>query len=646
GVAFTGFRHGLPYIDFPDEMTIWTMGRATFDPTWTMFQPQYPPGLLAISSAIQRIEIASGNPYPDPAATIEAMRFTSVCAFTLALMLTMLVAYRMQGPLAATIAGLCWLAVPLANYQAKVATIDAWVCLWFITSIAAGVEGFYRRSVKWIVLSLALAIIATLFKWQSAAALGMSFLACTVFWRSNRRLFGILAVALLAIIGAFSYWVVFIHKALEGGVYLPGTTTSFPTLATLLENLRIQLAGVGPGFMFGLLPIAGLLLALLLAEPRKRLYGQMGLWTFPLVILAFDAVISFAGSGVYRRHYLAEITLQAILAGIAVSLLWQWRKSIRIVRGLGPRLNRAISALPTFLVLILFAVQWFPMISESLAMDAEMVRPDRRAAFANWANSTATDGPLLVSDPLVDAAIQTLYGYKGRALVTPYNQGTSIFPRVDDITAQMIAAKNIRYVILPPYVDITHIGVPLTRLIAYDAYDPRYRGSEWAAYYVGDLPLLPPDQVASFGGTIFLRGYSLLRASPSIGFQAMQTDQVCPGESLALRWLWSAGHTPDRYYSFFLHLSSDKTGEISAPINGQQPVSDARPTITWNHPDELLVGPLSIFSLPKDLSPGKYELWLGLFDANATGSGAYLTLPDGKHYHVLTSLAVGACPSS
>src|SRR5579859_3848597 len=80
-VAFTGFRHGLPYIDFPDEVTIWTMGHATFDPSWPMFQPQYPPGLLAISSAIQRIEIAGGNPFLDPSATIETMRFTSVCAF-------------------------------------------------------------------------------------------------------------------------------------------------------------------------------------------------------------------------------------------------------------------------------------------------------------------------------------------------------------------------------------------------------------------------------------------------------------------------------------------------------------------------------------------------------------------------------------
>src|SRR5258708_4618239 len=240
-LTFVGFRHGLPYIDFPDEMTIWTMGRATFDPSWTMFQPQYPPGILAVSSVVQQAEIAGGNPYVDPATTVEVMRFTSVCAFTLTLALTMLIAYRINGALTGVIAGLCWLAVPLANYQAKVATIDAWVCMWFIASIAAGVEGYYRRSKVWIALSLVLAIIATLFKWQAAAALGMPILSCFTFWTTNRRLMIKQLAFYLIIVGLFSYWVIFVHKALEGGVYLPGPTTSFPTVIALLSNLRIQL---------------------------------------------------------------------------------------------------------------------------------------------------------------------------------------------------------------------------------------------------------------------------------------------------------------------------------------------------------------------------------------------------------------------
>src|SRR5581483_8559292 len=56
-LAASGYRHGLPYIDFPDEMTIWTMGRAYVDPSWTMFQPVYPPGLLIVSSTIQRLQM-------------------------------------------------------------------------------------------------------------------------------------------------------------------------------------------------------------------------------------------------------------------------------------------------------------------------------------------------------------------------------------------------------------------------------------------------------------------------------------------------------------------------------------------------------------------------------------------------------------
>ena len=166
----TGYRHSLPYIDYPDEMTIWTMGRAFYDPAWTMFQPEYPPGLLIVSSTVQRLQKASGNPFLDPGGTIEIMRLTSV---------------------AGLVAGLCWLVLPAVNSQAKVATIDAWVCMWFMASIAAGLEGWYRRSVGWIALSLLFAIIATLFKWQAAAALGLAGLACLTFWNGQRRLIGL-----------------------------------------------------------------------------------------------------------------------------------------------------------------------------------------------------------------------------------------------------------------------------------------------------------------------------------------------------------------------------------------------------------------------------------------------------------------------
>src|SRR5258708_3869516 len=172
-LAGTGYRHGLPYIDYPDEMTIWTMGRATMDPTWKMFQPEYPPGLLVVSSTVQRAQIALGDPFINVAGTVGVMRLTSVIACVVTLMVIMLLAFRLAGPIAGTVAGLCWMVLPLADYQAKMATIDAWVTAWFILSIAAGIEGWYRKSTRWIFASLLLAIIATLFKWQAAAALIM-----------------------------------------------------------------------------------------------------------------------------------------------------------------------------------------------------------------------------------------------------------------------------------------------------------------------------------------------------------------------------------------------------------------------------------------------------------------------------------------
>jgi hypothetical protein len=95
-----------------------------------------------------------------------------------------------------------------------------------------------------------------------------------------------------------------------------------------------------------------------------------------------------------------------------------------------------------------------------------------------------------------------------------------------------------------------------------------------------------------------------------------------------------------RVYAAYLHLYADKTGEIGTSFNGQQLVSDQRPTITWTNPGELLIGPRSAWSLPADLQPGDYELWLGIFEPV---SGARLVLPGRADHHVLATIHVQNC---
>jgi hypothetical protein len=595
-----------------------------------MFQPEYPPGLLIVSSTIQRVQIALGDPYLNPAGTIEAMRFLSVLAFTVTLALVMLLAQRFAGPLAGTIAGLCWLLLPLANYQAKVATIDSWLCMGFIASIAAGVEGYRRQSngtspqgFRWMALSLALAMVATLFKYQGAAALGMAGLASLSLWKSDRRRMLVVILAYLLIVGAFSYWVVFVHRALEGGLYLPGTTTSRPTIDTIAINVLYQLSDIGPVLIFGGLAVIGLLLSFILPSARQRLHGQMALFAFPVIIVVFDTILSFNGARLFNRQYLAAMTLLAILAGIAVALLW------RIADVAARRAGQPGVAFVTKALLIgLIGVPLAGMASESRAIALDLSRPDRRALFAEWARTTATDGPMMITDPTTAAAVQTLYGYRGRPIETPYNDGTSIYPAESDVTQAMVDAKNIRYIVASPHFKGERLTAPLTRLIAFDT-DDHLRGSAWAAYYVGALPTLPPERWITFGGQIQVRGFSI------------STQTACPGAPLETQLLWGAVQHPTNYYAMYFHLFSEKTGEIGTAINGRPPVSEERPTISWTVPDELLVGPRTRWSLPADLPPGDYQLWLGVYEP--TG-GTRLTLPDGKDHDVLAKVSISPCP--
>src|SRR4051812_10094497 len=147
-LAATGYRHALPYIDMDDEMTGWAMGRAVYDPSFSLYQPQFPPGLLLVHSTIQKIQIAQGDPFPNVGGEIAVMRLLSLMLTMISLVLVMVVAYRMAGPLAATVAGLLWAVHPLINFRAKIGSIDPWLWATFMISIAAFVEGWHRKSIR------------------------------------------------------------------------------------------------------------------------------------------------------------------------------------------------------------------------------------------------------------------------------------------------------------------------------------------------------------------------------------------------------------------------------------------------------------------------------------------------------------------
>jgi 4-amino-4-deoxy-L-arabinose transferase-like glycosyltransferase len=113
------------------------------------------------------------------------------------------------------------------------------------------------------------------------------------------------------------------------------------------------------------------------------------------------------------------------------------------------------------------------------------------------------------------------------------------------------------------------------------------------------LPDLANPLEAHFGQEIQLYGYDLAETS------------LQPGGSLDLTLYWQALDVPTEDYNVFVHLISAADGEIVSQQDGV-PVDWLRPTKGWRK-DEVLVDNYQL-SLPADLTPGTYELYVGLFD--------------------------------
>lgn len=624
GTAVTGYQHGLPFIDYPDEMTMWTRGRATIDPTWDMFQPEYPPGMVWLSALVQQVHIAQGDPFINPAGATQIGRFTSVLAFTATLALLMLLTRALLTEdtlpmvrLAASVtAGLGWLCLPLAVRHARYAMPDCWLCMWFVASLLAAVQAWKRSSERWLWLSLVLGVLATVFKWQAAVVFAAGGVCCLRFWPDRTRTLR-LVLSYGGIVAAFGAWVVFGRHALEGGLYMPGTTPGFPTPFTVLDNLVYQSSDIGSGWVFGLLPLG--CFVLLFIKPLRQRVHLIPLLMLPLVILALNVILSINGSRLFPRHYLPALALLAVLAGVAVGLLLE---QINRIRFANPRVVRAGLSLALSVGVLLPLVG---MARDVLHETQEQTRPDRRVMLMDWLAVNALDQRVMITDVNLASAIDPLYGYRGAKINTP--EWGAYIPS-NEVTDDVLREQNVRYLVAPAYIQFDQLTTPLTALLM-NGDDVTLRGETWTIYHVGDVKgLRSADDTITFGESIQLRGF------------AVEPTSVCAGADVSIDLSWGALTTPTRYYAFFLHLANDEQGELSAPVNGQQPVGDHRPTITWTRADELLVAAPFSAVIPADVPAGIYDLWLGLFEPEGTER---LYLPDGKHYAVVGEIEVKAC---
>lgn len=121
------------------------------------------------------------------------------------------------------------------------------------------------------------------------------------------------------------------------------------------------------------------------------------------------------------------------------------------------------------------------------------------------------------------------------------------------------------------------------------------------------FPPIPVALAADFGGApgaplLALAGYGL------------PAETLPAGGNVLLSLFWRGAALMDTGYTVFVHLTNE-AGEVVAQADGV-PVDGFRPTTSWR-PGEALVDEHLLW-LPADLPPGRYALYVGLYDP-ATG---------------------------
>jgi 4-amino-4-deoxy-L-arabinose transferase-like glycosyltransferase len=298
------------------------------------------------------------------------------------------------------------------------------------------------------------------------------------------------------------------------------------------------------------------------------------------------------------KHYLILIPLLAIWGGIAVAywLLTFKRLQSKIQKPARPAIAKIIVLVGLMLLIELFAWQ----IPAALALWREKAAvpqppPDEVKALA-FIESVTAPGDCLISDdmPLLywsgrmappELAEVSTNRLESGALTTP--ELISLTERADCQVVAAVSNRITKY--LPDYmawVRQTYLG--------------RFHYGEDDLYFakINTDPRPATPLRADFDGQILFHGYTL---------PANRT--LSPGGLIPLALVWQAQTQPAANYAIFVQLR-DEANKIVLSAD-HQPYQGLLPTSTW--PAGSVIREVIWLSLPPDLPPGRYPIYVGLY---------------------------------
>ena len=618
--------YGLPYIEYTDELWMWLAGQRARGLPWpdTMPAGPHPPLTLWLHILAQLHAEAQGR-FLAGDAILDLRRLVLVLNVAGTGFIALLTR-NCAGTFGGIAAAILWAFHPVMLDIPIHAIGDSLVYPLFILCLLLAVRALDpSRPWQLALVSLVTALLAFLLDYRLLVALFPGLAALVLRnrplfrsrWRRTVLLTGVGGVLL----GVAAAVLPFLLPEFFLTILKDTVSTYMWDLAGIRTNFRVAFQHLGEDHLlvFAFFAMTGLLATL--TWWRAGNSGGRALKMMPTALVAATLLAyvwatsairpyGYEGSGVPLRHLIPAITLVFVLLAAALA---QIMSSIRKRHG-----QTAVKVLLAVSVALALA-------PPSLNLARQRLVPPWPVIVLPWLNDNLASGRILITDES-DHWFRRLHGPKTQRVVFDHLWGG--IPHHADL--DWLETIDVLERPLHEWTDdygITWLALPLTRRQRLQQ-DERGRGFLASLLHLRDFsepPWRPGVEVAiyrlwrmqhetdlRFGDHIRLSGYDLHSPDPQ------------PGDKLAVTLYWKATATPPDNHSLFLHLVGDDDLRPLARVDGNPAVA-ARPTQTWDRPEETLISPRFSLPLPDELPPGDYRVMLGL---HKVGTGERLPLRD------------------
>lgn len=599
-LRLASFSYGLPYVDHVDEPNFYLLAndqRGVLDAAWrNNWLEGYPPGYIWSAAAIMTgvDAIADLNIHTDMSNYITVLRLVSIFCDLLTLAALMTLARWLGGYVAGAIAGSGYVIAAEILENSIVALPDPATVLFVVLCALLTMRALQRDSVPLALLGTASGLLAIIFKYPVFPVL---LLPAAFFlrdlWRRRVRALPTAALA-LALVAGVGFYLLFAYGAagISNSEGLRARTSFFSSVLTPRQwviTLNALFGTIGlPLLAFG---GVGLVVHVFRRKPPKRALSL--LLVFGVAFLLLAVVPGYVSRQLYPTRYTwpAVALFMPVMAALIAPVL----------RG------------RTLLVVGAVALPLLVGLPEMVSYVASLQRPYTYTYAQQWFEENIPDGSTLWIEGFLNYRSLSRYeaGYPGYKNFAPvYGRDMEAWDNSFTIDyLYLTEAQRDNWPMTPGWGALDQYT--LIKQIGDESMNRE-------VLYVYTTDLLAGQQQTRLGGadTLILRGI----------------DLVQEGRTLMVPSYWQAPDAaPTVDYSYTLYLTPPDNPR--SVVFQQDAGLGQRPTSTWVDPGEVLRGEIAPLTLPEDLSPGEYTVWLGVYYWQ---TGERLTLDDGS-----TALRIG-----